>query len=129
MHFALSNLKRKINVEGQHVYCFSHVEDSITKFKLNWLPVAPFLVYIYGIHLTFGKPFARTQYNVLIFLNRFCEKHGSADRINNCNLSVPIRNEQALERPLILNTCGKRYMRSDTILRTFYLGSLRTQRL
>ena len=50
------------------------------EIKLNWLPVAPFLVYMYGTRLTFGKHFVRKQYNVLILFNRFCEKHGSADR-------------------------------------------------
>ena len=51
------------------------------EIKLDWLPMTPFLIYMYGAHLTFGKPFFRKQYNVLIFYNRFCEKHRSADRI------------------------------------------------
>ena len=36
--FAVLNLKRKINIEGQHVYCFSHIGDSrcyTAKEKLN----------------------------------------------------------------------------------------------
>ena len=84
----LLNLKRKINIEGQHVYCFSHVEDSTTNrnyclrsIKLNWLPMTPFLVYMHAKRLTFGKPFVRKEYNVLVIFNRFCEKRGSADRI------------------------------------------------
>ena len=40
-----------------------------------------FLVYMHGTRLTFGKPFVRKQYNVLLFFNRFCKKRGSADRI------------------------------------------------
>ena len=28
--FVLLNLKRKINIEGQSAYCFSHIGDSIT---------------------------------------------------------------------------------------------------
>ena len=27
--FALSNLKKKANIEGQHAYCFSHIGDSV----------------------------------------------------------------------------------------------------
>ena len=61
----------------------------------------PFLVYMHGTRLTFGKPFVRKQYNVLIFFNRLCEKHGSADRIIRELLlkpiSVPISNEQTLD--------------------------------
>ena len=38
------------------------------EIKLNWLPMTPFLVYMHGKSLTFGKPFVRKQYNVLIFL-------------------------------------------------------------
>ena len=30
--------------------------------------MTPFLVHMHGLSLTFGKPFVRKQYNVLVFL-------------------------------------------------------------
>ena len=60
--FALLNLKRKVNIEGQHIYCFFHVIYCSRSIKLNWLPMMPFLVYMHGTHLTYGKPFVRKQY-------------------------------------------------------------------
>ena len=54
---------------------------SQVEIKSNWLPMIPFLVYMHHTRLTFGKPFVRKQYNVLAFVNRFCKKCGSADRI------------------------------------------------
>ena len=51
------------------------------EIKFNWLPMTPFLVYMYGTCLTFGKPFVRKPYNVSVFFSRFCAKRGSADRI------------------------------------------------
>ena len=80
--FALLSLKRKIDIEGQHLYYFSHEGTlSQTETKLNWLPMMPFLVYMHGRHFTFGKLFVGKLYNILIFFNPFCEKCGSANRI------------------------------------------------
>ena len=97
--FALLNLKRKFNIEGQHVYCFSHVGDSITNRRLNWFPLAPFLVYIHGTCLTFGKPFVRKQltsqyYSIVSAKSVELPIKLSEDCY--CNLSVPIPNGQTL---------------------------------
>ena len=48
----------------------SFVEMALSQIeiKLNWMPMIPSLVYMHGTRLTFGKPFVRKQYNVLIFL-------------------------------------------------------------
>ena len=81
MHLTLLNLKRKINIEGRHAYDSPILEFlSQIEIKLNWLPTTPFLVYMHGTWLAFGKPSVRKQYNVLVFLINFAKKRGSADR-------------------------------------------------
>ena len=71
--FARLNLKMKIDTEGQYVCCFSHIEDSgcylycLRAIKLNLWPTTPFLAYMHVTSLTFGKPFVRKHYHVLVF--------------------------------------------------------------
>ena len=48
--FALLNLKRKVNTEGQHVYCFSHVGDSITNKNKVELVASDALSSLYAWH-------------------------------------------------------------------------------
>ena len=65
----------------------------------NWLPMTPFLVYIHGTHLTFGKTFLRKQYNVLVSLTVSVKGVEVATELSEdcyCNLSVPVPNEQTL---------------------------------
>ena len=65
----------------------------------NWLPMTPFLVYMQGMHLTFGKPFLRKQYNVLVFLTVSAKSVEVPTELSEdcyCNLSVPVPNEQTL---------------------------------
>ena len=70
------------------------------EIKLNWLPMIPFLVYtVYmrGTHLTFGKPFVRKQYNVLVFLIASAKSMKVPIELSeDCcrSLSVPIANRQ-----------------------------------
>ena len=69
------------------------------EIKLNWLPMMPFLVYIHGTPLTFGKPFFRKQYNVLVFFIASAKSVEMPIELSeNCyyNLSVPIPNRQTL---------------------------------
>ena len=69
--------------------------------KLNLLPMMPFLVYMHRRHLTFGKLFVRKQYNILIFLVLSAESVEVSIELSDdyyCNLSVPIPNEQTLNR-------------------------------
>ena len=77
---------------------------SQTEIKLNWLPMTPFLVYIHNAHLTFGKPFVRKQYNVLVFFIVSAKSVEVPIELSEdcyCNLSLPIPNEQTLY--LIMN--------------------------
>ena len=71
------------------------------EIKLNWLPMMPFLVYMHGRHLTFGKLFVRKQYNILIFLIVSVKSVEVPIELSEdycCSLSVPIPNGQTLDR-------------------------------
>ena len=65
MHFfALLNLKRKINIEGQHAYCFSHIGNFITNRNYTELVTndAHFSLYAWNVFDIWK------QNNVLVFL-------------------------------------------------------------
>ena len=49
--FALLNLKRIINIEGQHTYCFSQTGDSITNRNWNELVTSDTLFSLYAWHV------------------------------------------------------------------------------
>ena len=67
--------------------------------KSNWLPMTPFLVYMYGMRLTFGKPLIRKQYTSWPFLIISAKSVKVPIKLSEdcyCNLSVPIPNEHTL---------------------------------
>ena len=96
--FALLNLNRKINNEGQHVYCFSHIWDSRRytaweHLKCTCYPKTHFPVYMHCTRLTFGKSFVRKQYNVLVFVIVFAKSiEVPIELSEDCYCSVPIPN-------------------------------------
>ena len=80
--FELLNLKRKINIEGQHAYCFSHIRDSIT--NRNWIELVTndtlSSLYIWHMFDIWKTLCQETIWHLSLF-NWFCENRGSADRI------------------------------------------------
>ena len=103
--FTLLNLKRKVNIEGLHAYCFSHILSQ-TEIKLKWLPMTPFLVYMHGTCLTLGKPFVRKPYKALVYFWSISLKSVEVpielSEDCYCSLSVPIPNEQTLVTRYVL---------------------------
>ena len=69
--FCAVKLVKESIIEGINIYSASPMLEipSQTEIKLNWLPMTPFLVYMHGTRLTFGKPFVRKQYNYAL-INR-----------------------------------------------------------
>ena len=57
--FCTVKFVKEINIEGIKTLLLSPMLDilSQTEIMLNWLPVMPFLIYMHGTRLTFGKPF------------------------------------------------------------------------
>ena len=63
--------------------------------RLNFFPTTPFLVYMHGSGLTFGSPFVRKQYNVLVSLIISAKSLEVPIELSDyccCDLSVPIPN-------------------------------------
>ena len=80
------------------------------EIELDWLPMEPFLAYMYGTHLIIGKPFVRKQYNVLIFLTVSAKSMEVLIELSEdccCNLSLPISNEQTLGNYYLRLTTAK----------------------
>ena len=70
---------------------------SQTEIKLNWLPVTPFLVYVHGTRLTFGKPFSEnniTSWYFLIVAAKSVEIPIELSEDCYYKLGTPISNEQ-----------------------------------
>ena len=73
--------------------------------KLNLLPTTPFLVYIHGTRLTFGKPFVGKQCNVLVFLivvTKGVEVPIKLSEDYYCDLSVPMPNGYTINEEIML---------------------------
>ena len=69
MHFYIVKLEGKLTLKELTFIDFPMLEiPSQTEIKLNRLPVAPFLVYMHGTRLTFGKPLSENNVTSRYFL-------------------------------------------------------------
>ena len=69
--------------------------------KLNLLPTTPFLVYMHGTHLTFGK-----QYNVLVFFivsTKSVEVPIGLSEYCYCDINVPIPNGYTIDKRISIS--------------------------
>ena len=63
------------------------------------MAMTPFLVYMHGMYLTFGKPFVRKEYNILVFLilsTKTMEVSIELSEDYYCDLNVPIPNKYTI---------------------------------